>query len=384
VKKLTYALIINLIAVLAIPAMSQTLVVGTCKTSNHQYTTIQSAVNAAPANATILVCPGTYPEQVVITRPLTLKGISVPPLNNPTIAGPSSGVTIGPIQPVTEEVASIIAVDTHGTPGSVNIQGIIVDGRTACQNRDELTGILYVSTSGTIHDSIIQTMDPACSDSGIWVENDNSWPMMVTAKNNVIKNIDGGYGIKALSGPSSSGLNFQVQDNMISAVGAGAIFGTNGNGVRASGNSIEPLGEAMIVDDASTVDHNVITIGPQDVALLIDGNGSSITNNTITIGSASIGIGIDNANSTASVTLNRIIGNSDQPTATGIFVLSPNVSIRSNTLGNLSDGIELPCSGKQVSSNNIFDTTVGIDGVPAGASLSNNFFNVPTPQVACP
>jgi pectin methylesterase-like acyl-CoA thioesterase len=38
------------------------------------YPTIQSAVNAAPAGATITVDPGTYPELVSIYEPLTIDG----------------------------------------------------------------------------------------------------------------------------------------------------------------------------------------------------------------------------------------------------------------------------------------------------------------------
>ncbi len=38
------------------------------------FKTIQSAVNAAPAGSTVVVCPGTYYEQVVISEPLTLTG----------------------------------------------------------------------------------------------------------------------------------------------------------------------------------------------------------------------------------------------------------------------------------------------------------------------
>jgi nitrous oxidase accessory protein NosD len=38
------------------------------------FKTIQSAVNAAPAGGTVVVCPGTYHEQVVIPKPLTLTG----------------------------------------------------------------------------------------------------------------------------------------------------------------------------------------------------------------------------------------------------------------------------------------------------------------------
>src|ERR1035438_5115760 len=36
------------------------------------YQTIQAAVNAASSGSTIEVCPGIYPEQIVISKPLTL------------------------------------------------------------------------------------------------------------------------------------------------------------------------------------------------------------------------------------------------------------------------------------------------------------------------
>jgi hypothetical protein len=138
----------------------------------------------------------------------------------------------------------------------------------------------------------------------------------------------------------------------------------------------------MYVYDASTVDHNVITMTGEDLALIILGNGSNITGNTITLGEGNTGISTFNADSTASITWNRITGNGYQA-AKGIAVSSPNVSIRSNSLGNLAYGIMAPCSDKQVSANIIFDTTVGISGGPADAPLSNTFLNVPTPQVAC-
>jgi len=48
--------------------------VGTCHTPNHS--TISAAVAAASADDTIEVCPGTYLEQVFITQPLTIEGIT--------------------------------------------------------------------------------------------------------------------------------------------------------------------------------------------------------------------------------------------------------------------------------------------------------------------
>ena len=43
-----------------------------CATAS--YSTIQSAVNAAPAGGTVIVCPGTYTEDVIISQPLKLQG----------------------------------------------------------------------------------------------------------------------------------------------------------------------------------------------------------------------------------------------------------------------------------------------------------------------
>ena len=43
-----------------------------CRTA--KFRTIQSAVNAAPAGGTVVVCAGTYREQVVLSRPLSLRG----------------------------------------------------------------------------------------------------------------------------------------------------------------------------------------------------------------------------------------------------------------------------------------------------------------------
>src|ERR1017187_5173696 len=46
-----------------------------------RYATIQSAVTAAPKWATVVVCKGTYTEDVVVSAPLTLEG------RNATIKG---------------------------------------------------------------------------------------------------------------------------------------------------------------------------------------------------------------------------------------------------------------------------------------------------------
>src|SRR5579863_3214267 len=67
------------IALLAVSDFSTAAVnyaVGTCKPSLASYSTISAALAAVPAGATVLVCPGTYAEQVVITQAVTLQGVS--------------------------------------------------------------------------------------------------------------------------------------------------------------------------------------------------------------------------------------------------------------------------------------------------------------------
>jgi len=54
-----------------------TLRVGHPNTScpNAQYTTITAAVNAAAPGDVIEICPALYPEQLIIAKPLTLRGV---------------------------------------------------------------------------------------------------------------------------------------------------------------------------------------------------------------------------------------------------------------------------------------------------------------------
>jgi hypothetical protein len=68
-------------------ASAATLTVGLCQPGG--YSTIQSAINAAAAGDTMNVCAGVYPEDVAITKKLTLAGINQKhQLGVPTIVYP--------------------------------------------------------------------------------------------------------------------------------------------------------------------------------------------------------------------------------------------------------------------------------------------------------
>jgi pectin methylesterase-like acyl-CoA thioesterase len=69
--------------------------VGTCISGPGvvSFATISAAVDSSsvPNGSTILVCPGTYGEQVTITRPLNLTGVTSGTANQALIVVPSEG-----------------------------------------------------------------------------------------------------------------------------------------------------------------------------------------------------------------------------------------------------------------------------------------------------
>ncbi|HEY4853761.1 MAG TPA: right-handed parallel beta-helix repeat-containing protein, partial [Streptosporangiaceae bacterium] len=111
-----------------------------CRTA--KFRTIQSAVNAAPAGGTVVVCAGTYREQVVLAKPLSLRGqhavidetgvipgfkITLPGLGTATIfAGVvivSSRVTITGFKVKNAQGEGILAAGLGGTITGINVSG---------------------------------------------------------------------------------------------------------------------------------------------------------------------------------------------------------------------------------------------------------------------
>src|SRR6266496_4144225 len=123
-----------------------------CNASQKAFSSVQAAVDVATPGSTILVCPGTYAEQVAITK------------SNLTVCGSGQGVTVlrpsavpatvtGVLLPY--PVAPILLVD--GATG-VTISGITVDGSVAesgvsnldCPQVGFYAGIHFRNASGTV------------------------------------------------------------------------------------------------------------------------------------------------------------------------------------------------------------------------------------------
>ena len=89
------------------------------------YSTIQSAVSAAPKGGTVIVCPGTYTEDVIVSSPLTLVG------RGATIQGTSTTTnSCGPLGPCLAAVtieSSWVQIQGFTVTGAVG-EGILAIG----------------------------------------------------------------------------------------------------------------------------------------------------------------------------------------------------------------------------------------------------------------
>jgi hypothetical protein len=307
---LTLILTVNL----ASQALAATAVVGTCK-SGPRFSTIQQAVDAITPGGTVLVCPGVYPEQVVINRSLTLKAV---------VAGSAASAVI--ISPPTGLVSVGIGYAAHilvqATDGPVTISGIAVDGSgTPCPVGASWMGIVYASdTSGTVTSSVVRNLvNGSCSSTAVHaglranlkIQNNsihNVWSGIsddraasLTIMSNNISNVGFGIGVGSMSAPLtisnnvlspivdspflSNGVGIRIGSNRVSTstVTGNTISGTNiegiqviqSAGVKITANRVIGAYEGVSLTEATTALVQNNTIVHATAGLIVNDNGSA-------------------------------------------------------------------------------------------------------------
>jgi hypothetical protein len=340
------------LAVAAQPLVAATYYVGSCKTG--AYGTISAAVAAVPAGSTIDVCPGTYPEQVVISKALTLQGIISDNSSQAVIAMPSGGlVTTSSILYVSTPVAPQVWV----TAGPVNITNITVDGTAGPTNCPTyyLIGVFYSGgSSGTMN--AIQTRNQNCAPNygvGISVENGAGATESITIENSNVNN-NSNSGINAYSDQTPSTLTASIKGNYVVGELGGIGLSCNGS---VSNNTVMVSGEFYGFS---------IGVGLNE--------GGVVSGNTIN--GAIYGVYVDGAGSVKS---NKIVNSGSY----GIFLLVPGATVETNIITQAPVGIEFQCNTGTVSGNTINGATTGLDKVPAGFTGVNKFYNVATTTNGC-
>ncbi len=314
---------------------STSATVGLCPGPGTHYTTIQAAVNA-PGITTVEVCPGTYPEQVTITKNnLTLKGIASGTSDAAVVVVPAGGlVTNGVTDIFGNPTATQIFVQNAA---SVTISHLTVDGAndglTDCSI--DAIGIYYQNSSGTITDNAVRnvllpTGLQGCQDGlAINVESNTGTPA-VTISDNSVRNYDKN-GITASGPGTGGGPNVTVSANTV--IGLGATTVTAQNGIQVGFGATGTVGSNYVVDD--------IYINPPDCNPCYGSSGILI------YASANINA----SNNTVESTQFGIV-----PVTDPTYGTANNTVVKSNHIGGTQnyDAIDLCSDGNMAESNLIY------------------------------
>jgi len=350
---------------------AQTVAVGNCQPHLVSYLTISAAVTAAAPGSTVLVCPGTYPEQVVITQPLTLRGLNLGILgNNPVIAVPNGGLLVSNL------AGDALQLSVQGTAasafGPVNVSTLVVDGTgaqfTCLPGAGNLIGMGYVFATGTLSNVTAQNQAPGGCGVGISLTGDPSIVSTVNVQNSSVTGFDG-------TGVLADGVFNGLEDATEFFVNLDANSITSTSPVAAIG--IEYLNAGGLVQN------NTVTLPATGQFGMEIANffGSQTTrHNTVT----GAGVGIFSGASEAGVT--NITNNSVFNSGTGIGVdgLDSGAIIQGNAItGSSAIAINMDCSELAMAEGNtIFGAPVGIANI-AGNIYRNTFNNVAVQRVPC-
>jgi hypothetical protein len=326
-------------AVLALVAgMTQNLfaspkaTVGLCAGPGTHYTTIQAAVTASASGTIIDVCPGAYPEQVVVTKSLTLIGITSGASDAAVIVCPAGGC----VQNATDIGGSLAAAQIFVQGATdVTISHLTVDGsNNQLSGYPYIVGIYYQNSSGTITDSVVRNQIPPTGAGdqpgglGINIESNTGSPA-VTVSDNSVRNYDKN-GITADGlGNGSGGPVVTVKGNTVAGMGATTV--TAQNGIQIG------FGATGTVTGNYVTDVNYTPATYTATGILIYGS-SGVTVSSNTVESAQSGI---------------------YPVSAGPDLSGDNTVVTSNHIGNTMgwDAIDLCSNNNTAESNIIYGTS---------------------------
>jgi len=377
-----------------------TLRVGKPNTScpNAQYTTITAAINAASPGDVIQICPALYPEQLIITKSLTLRGVL-------------TAVNLTHYLPCCNEVKRVLVQpslqDLQGLPFEavitvMNTEGVTIDNLAidASQNTVAtcdiaLSAVHFYNASGRLANSAIsgaQLPNPqSCSTFpgngfGVEVDSSQAGPFNVVISNNSIHDFQRD-GIEV----SNAGVSVQVSGNNISGLGPSSginqfgVFLLNGAVGQIKGNIItEGLCGTLSATDCVNLRSEGVVLRAAGDHTVVDGN---------VINHVQSGIFL-NAVNRARIT-NNLIGNVDafdgiDMQGTSNTLVDSNIIFHAGPLTNLSEGVfEASGAGSaggvegynEISNNTVNDAYCGVAFVATSHVQSGKYFNVLYPEL---
>ncbi len=330
--------------------------VGNCAPNLQSYPSISVAVSSVPAGSTVLVCPGNYPEQVLITQALTLKGVLVGGSDAAVVTVPSGGLS----QSVTDHFGNTVfyQILVQNTAGPVNITNLGVDGTGASAPGGFLAGIFYYEASGTLSSVTTRNQTSSTQSGDAILAQSFGSAQTLTVQSSSVRGFDGG-GISAFTDLTTPLLTATIKGNHV-----------RGNDVNGTG---------IFLDGATgTVQSNIVTDASEALGLV--GSAATVTANTLSGVSANpLTVYIQSGSNTLKGNkIDAAGGYGVQLVFAGTNVIELNTIVDSSTA---VYGCYNSVSGNTVTGNTIIDAGVGVS-LPSGNTFHPNIFSVVGTAVA--
>jgi hypothetical protein len=337
--------------------------VGACTPPNlpaHTYTTIQAAVTASAPGTIIEICPGTYHEQVVITRKLTLEGVAAAGEDAVVILPPGGGL----VQNTTDfdhasnPVAAQVLVQGPFV-AAVTITNLTVDGTGNGINgcSPDLQGILFQNASGTVNHVAVRNQALPPADSGcqsgesIYVQTGAGFSSTVAVQNSSVHN----YNKNGITG-NDPNTKLTVTGSYVQGSGVVPSPSAAQNGIQLGFGAFGKISLNTVIDNTYV---DPTAAAATDILLFDTAQNSGITVSSNIVGNSQIPIALE-------------ADNKDSPN------FGDGVSITGNKVFGTStyDGIDVCTNGNIVTGNTIFNSAES--GVHLDASCGT-FFGPPLP-----
>jgi hypothetical protein len=318
------------VALVSAPAFAATVAVGSCMPLLTTFPNISIAISSVPAGSTIIVCPGTYPEQLTINKRLTIKSAFNGNSGAAVITVPAGGLAQNSTSLATgNPIAAQIVFDGAS---SANLSYLVVEGtnnniQTCGLN---LIGIFYRNSSGTImkNSQLNQTLPSGftgCqSGLGIFVQSGGAGSSKVSITGNYVHD----YQKNGITG-NEAGTIVTVTGNTV--IGSGPTTGAAENSIQICFGATGSISGNTVGDDIWAPD---VVGDPGDAAagiLVFGSNGITIASNIVNSTQFGISVNTDSADNMSGD--NNIIKTNKISTSEifdGIDLCSSNNSVTAN------------------------------------------------------
>ena len=357
-----------------------TVAVGSCRPAFPSYTTITAAIAGAPAGANVAVCPGTYTEQITVTKDLNFSGVSIGNSGNPTIAPPAAGLvqnTTAYSVPSGFLSGAALAAQIIVSPGiTANFTDLTIDAtnNNVANCGPLIVGIYFPDSAGIVNHVAFRNQSATCffdgfagvmnypQGDGVLVQSDNTVPANVHIWNSAFHNA-GWMAIHA------DGLGATVEIKSNTAIGPGITYG---NGILVEGSASASLVQSnyesnFLLNGQSTgfwgillngctggtvVNNNVVSNSSSGV--VVECNGNTVTSNKIFTSSGD-GIQVCGSNNLVQANLVNDSGGAGVNVVQGC--LAQNNTITGNTVNGACTGLLVgtDASGNTTSPNSLFN-----------------------------